>query len=604
MDIKLYRVEPATDLPGNKYWIKAVPIFAEIERSVTTPDGQTIYRNYDEEWIKKTVQNHLGEQSNNSHLLPLKIGHSVPGKEVIRQSAGLMKIVGCDYTMYNGEPKLTIFADLLVPERVYHGMIDLEYPGASVEIWRPDDFRLSNCALLPDQDAEFKFPPIIPEELSRQFMECVPVNEDEFKLCIFSEFREDTMNREYKGSKQFASARRGELNLHRQKKQAYEDAKKASGENFTRLIEKPSGVLGASRQEQDKQRKLEHQVKRTKDLLNNGGDPLDKRNLDKPKTKREQNMKSNKQFFTLASTNEGDRAKTKMVANKISNAAKNKDEKGVRDGLKSVNSLSKGGKKAIAGAIENTSAGKFYNNLKNKGKSSKQFADEYEDEELQEEAIEQNEESEEGEGASVDQQLMDLIGDLSDEEKSSLLQELMNGKSDDSDEKDGPVMFSEQVQHYLEQQSRSHYEDSLPKEVVLQMFSEMATEINSLRRERQLDHTKKKIHQRVRGLSQSQAIAARAYQFSETYGDEVGLAFADALAQLGPKDPMMLPDDYNQFPHEHEALVGQFSEIPDVEREIMKLDEAYETSRSKQNGMSKERYLETNLKAIKLSLKR
>lgn len=602
MDIKLYKVEPATDLPGNKYWIKAVPIFAEIERSVTTPDGQTIYRNYDEEWIRKTVQNHLVEQKRNNHLLPLKIGHSVPGKEVIRQSAGLLKIVGCDYTMYNGEPKLTIFADLLVPERVYHGMIDLEYPGASVEIWRPDDFRLSNCALLPDQDAEFKFPPIIPEELSRQFMECVPVNEDEFKLCIFSEFREDTMNREYKGSKQFASARRREVNTHRQRKQDHEDAKKASGENFQRLIETPGGVLGASREEQDKQRKLEHRVRRTKDLIDNTSDWLDKRNYgDKPK--KENNMKSNKQFFTLASTQEGDRTKTGMVANKISTAAKNKDEKGVRDGLKSVNSLSKGGKKAIAGAIENTSAGKFYNNLKNKSKGGKQFADEYEDEDFQEEAIEQNEESEEGEGASVDQQLMDLIGDLSDEDKADLLQKLMGSKSESS-QGDSPVMFSEQVQHYLEQQSRSHYEDSLPKEVVLQMFSEMATEINSLRRERQLDHTKKKIHQRVRGLSQSQAIAARAYQFSETYGDEVGLAFADALAQLGPKDPMMLPDDYNQFPHEHEALVGQFSEIPDVEREIMKLDEAYETSRSKQNGMSKERYLETNLKAIKLSLKR
>lgn len=571
MDIKLYKVEPATDLPGNKYWIKAVPIFAEIERSVTTPDGQTIYRNYDEEWIRKTVQNHLVEQKRNNHLLPLKIGHSVPGKEVIRQSAGLLKIVGCDYTMYNGEPKLTIFADLLVPERVYHGMIDLEYPGASVEIWRPDDFRLSNCALLPDQDAEFKFPPIIPEELSRQFMECVPVNEDEFKLCIFSEFREDTMNREYKGSKQFASINKGNAvrlsQAKKAKKQAMSDYIKNSGTSKGRSSAEALGRAMADVNE------------------------------------KENNMKSNKQFFTLASTQEGDRTKTGMVANKISNAAKNKDEKGVRDGLKSVNSLSKGGKKAIAGAIENTSAGKFYNNLKN-SKGGKQFADEYDDEDFQEEAIEQNEESEEGEGASVDQQLMDLIGDLSDEEKSGLLQELMNGKSDNSEEQDGPVMFSEQVQHYLEQQSRSNYEDSLPKEVVLQMFSEMATEINSLRRERQLDHTKKKIHQRVRGLSQSQAIAARAYQFSETYGDEVGLAFADALAQLGPKDPMMLPDDYNQFPHEHEALVGQFSEIPNVEHEIMKLDEAYETSRSKQNGMSKERYLENNLKAIKLSLKR
>ena len=87
------------------------------------------------------------------------------------------------------------------------------------------------------------------------------------------------------------------------------------------------------------------------------------------------------------------------------------------------------------------------------------------------------------------------------------------------------------------------------------------------------------------------------------YGDEVGLEFASAMAQLGPKDPMTLPDDYNQFPQEHEALIGQFSEIPGVEREIMKLDEAYENSHSKRNGMSKERYIENNLKSIKLSMK-
>lgn len=512
MDIKLYKVEPATDLPGNKYWIKSVPIFAEIERSVTTPDGQTIYRNYDEEWIKKTVQNHLGEQSNNSHLLPLKIGHSVPGKEVIRQSAGLMKIVGCDYTMYNGEPKLTIFADLLVPERVYHGMIDLEYPGASVEIWRPDDFRLSNCALLPDQDAEFKFPPIIPEELSRQFMECVPVNDDEFKLCIFSEFKEDTMNRNFKGPKKFASAFRYEADQKKKSGKNLESARKAANQNFKNMQGKDGGHAGYSETNSRVQRALDERLGAAQKDYNSKSDI------------------TNREAF----------------------------------------------------------------------RKGKKFSEEYDDEEIQEEAIEQNQESEEGEGASVDQQLMELIGDLSDEEKSSLLQELMNGKSDDSDNDSGPVMFSEQIQHEL---STQHFEDTLPKEVVLQMFSEMAGEINALRRERQLDHTKKKISRTVKGLSQSQAIAARAYQFSEMYGDEVGLEFASAMAQLGPKDPMTLPDDYNQFPQEHEALIGQFSEIPGVEREIMKLDEAYENSHSKRNGMSKERYIENNLKSIKLSMK-
>ena len=137
--------------PGGGVRVRDVPIFAEVAERGGRPQP------YDLAWLRGALGRDAAHRAGGgTYRAPMHFGHHEPG--VDRARAGHFEVTRLGLRLVEGEPKWTIFADLVFKDRTSYDLWRADYPYRSVEVSPDKANELNSLALLSSEAPYHRFP--------------------------------------------------------------------------------------------------------------------------------------------------------------------------------------------------------------------------------------------------------------------------------------------------------------------------------------------------------------------------------------------------------------------------------------------------------------
>jgi hypothetical protein len=141
--------------------VKNVDIFVENQRTFTMPSGEKKTINFTPEWCQEAIRNAKFKYVTNGFLAPSHVGHNGKDGEE-REAAGLFLPTRLEQVNYQGNPKILVFADLVMPPDIWEEAKNLKLPYRSVEIEDPKVPAFSSLAFLKSRPPFMETSPLVP----------------------------------------------------------------------------------------------------------------------------------------------------------------------------------------------------------------------------------------------------------------------------------------------------------------------------------------------------------------------------------------------------------------------------------------------------------